>query len=385
MFLHALLFRPKLAPFITLKLMKLTLTHGLSMIAPLSFSTYGILCISGMYDAESAFRFGELGLELLERLEVKEYLPRLYAGFYSCIHPWKRPLRDSLPHILHAHRVGKQTGDIEYACLNANLYCFIAIDAGIPLDEIEREWAGFERTMITHRQKALLRMSAPCIEAIHLYRGKTDDASETDLLLQRYADDKLHSPINGTGTRMRTAYLFNDYELADRLSRIASNSLWSLPPTFEIVSAAFLSGMIALAMAAKGKRVWQNLRKASKLIKAMNCMARGCPSNCLDKKFLLEAELAAVRGRDAEAFEKYTGAIGLAMAYRFLHIEALANERCARFFVDRGKLPDASPYFRRAIVLYDEWGGKAKVDRLHAEMESLYPESVGPSIGLPDS
>jgi predicted ATPase len=134
MTLNALLVRPKLAPFVTLKLMKLTLTHGLSMIAPTAFATYGMLCISGMCDADSALRFGELGLALLVRLEVREYLPRVYAAFYGCIHAWKRPLRDALEPLLHAHRVGMQTGDMEYASLNANLYCFRAMDAGISLN-----------------------------------------------------------------------------------------------------------------------------------------------------------------------------------------------------------------------------------------------------------
>jgi predicted ATPase len=134
MFLHALLVRPQLAPFVTLKLMTLTLTHGLSMIAPTAFATYGMLCISGMWDVDSGFRFGELGLELLVRLEVRAYLPRVYVAFYGCIHPWKRPLRDSLEPFLHAHRIGMQTGDMEFSSLNANMYCFVAMDAGVPLD-----------------------------------------------------------------------------------------------------------------------------------------------------------------------------------------------------------------------------------------------------------
>ena len=92
MFLRALLIRPKMAPFIAFKTMTLTLKHGLSTIAPVAFSSYGMVCAGGG-DTDDAFRFGELGLELLERFEVIEYLPRVHAAFYGCIHSWKRPLR----------------------------------------------------------------------------------------------------------------------------------------------------------------------------------------------------------------------------------------------------------------------------------------------------
>lgn len=329
-----------------------------------------------MNDVDAAFRFGGLGLELLKRLEVNEYLPRVYAAYYGCIHTWKKPLRDSLAHVLHAHRVGMQTGDMEFSSLNANLYCFIAIDAGVPLDEIEREWAGFQQTMKNHRQESLLRMSIPCMQAVKLYRGEPVDKRETDALLQYCIENKLHSTVNGIRlSRMRIAYLFNDYELADSLSIQFSRRIWALTPTFELVSAPFVCAMVSLAMAAKGKRVRQNVRKAKKMIKKLKYFARMCPSNCLDKKFLLEAELAAVYGQEAKAFEKYVCAIALAKDNRLLFIEALANERCAKFLVARGKLSDAELYFRHALALYDEWGGKAKVDSLRADVESLYDQS----------
>lgn len=380
MFLQALQVRPYLSPFVTLKLMKLTLTHGLSMIAPLAFSTYGMLCISGMRDVNAAFRFGELGLELLERLEVREYLPRVYAAFYGCIHHWKRPLRDALEPLLHAHRVGMLTGDVEFSSLNAKIYCFTAIDAGVTLGLIKKEWVSFQETMISHRQKSMLRMTYPCVQTVLSCMGTSGsdplsskgDLVDTDELLQFCIKNKLHNSANGIRlSHMRTAYLFNDYELADSLARVAIKDIWTMPPSFEIVSSSFMGAMVALAMAAKGKHVRQNIRRATKTLKTMKSFARNCPENCLDKMFLLDAELASVCGKDAKAFEKYMCAIALAKENRFLLIEALANERTARFFVSRGKLVDAAPFFHRACSVYEVWGGHAKADRLRAEVDTL--------------
>lgn len=375
-YLNSMLVRPELTPFIALRMMRLTLAHGLSMIAPAAFVTYGILCISCNYDGDSALRFGNLSIELLERLEVKEYLPRVYAGMYSCIVPWKRPLRESLPPLLLANRVGMQTGDVEFSSMSANLYCFSAIDAGVPIDEIERVWTSFQQTMRTNRQKVLLNLSIPCMESIQFYRDDTVGMTKTESLLQHCIENKLHHTANQIRmSQMRTAYIFNDFDRADRLGRQSMKELWSMPPTFEVVSMSFYNGMAALAMAGNRKRVLSSLRRAKFVITILDCIARSCPANGLDKKFLLKAELAKVRFRDEEAFEMYCCAIALANHNRFLHIEAMANERCGRFFLDREKKSDAAPYFRKAIALYGQWGAQAKVKRLNLEMDSLYDGS----------
>jgi hypothetical protein len=202
------------------------------------------------------------------------------------------------------------------------------------------------------------------------------DLIDTDEMLHRCIDNRLHYSANRIRLhQMTVAYVFNDYERADSLAKIAVKDIWSMPPSFEIVRGTYMGAMIALAMAAKGRNVRKNVKQAKKALKAMKQFSLLCPANCLDKKFLLEAELASVCGKGAKAFEKYTGAIALAKENCFLFNQALANERTARFFVARGKLSDAAHYFRQACLLYDEWGGKAKVERLRAEVDSLYDES----------
>ena len=237
---------------------------------------------------------------------------------------------------------------------------------------------------MSHRQESLLRMSSPYIQAIHHYMGLSSDPLspkgdlvDTDEMLQYCINNKLHYSSNGIRlSQMTVAYVFNDYERADNLAQIIVKDIWTLPPGFEIVRGTFMGAMVALAMAAKGRNVRKNIKQAKKALKAMKRFSLSCPANCLDKKFLLEAELASVCGKEAMAFEKYTGAITLAKENGFLFNHALANERTARFFVARGKLSDAAHYFRQACLLYDEWGGKAKVERLRTEVDSLYDASI---------
>jgi hypothetical protein len=238
--------------------------------------------------------------------------------------------------------------------------------------------------MKSHRQKYLLRMAFPCVQAVHHYMGLSSDPLspkgdlvDTDEMIQYCIDNKLHDSANEIRfSQMTIAYVFNDYELADSHARMAENdNIWNRPHCYLLVKMSFMGAMVALAMAANGKNVRQNVKRAKKGLKAMKCFALSCPANCLDKKVLLEAELASVYRNEAKAFEKFTCAIALAKENGFLFNHALANERTARFFVARHKLSDAAHYFRQACLLYDEWGAKAKVERLRAEVDFLYDES----------
>jgi predicted ATPase len=200
--LNAILARPDLSPFVALKITDLTLQNGLSLIAPGGFAMYAVMCIVALGDFDSAFRFGDLSMELLRRSDQKEYLPRVYATYYGCISPWRSPVRETLEPLLHAHLVGLQTGDHEFSALCANLYCFNAFDAGVPLDTIEEKWTSFQESMANNRQQALLRMAVPYMQANHHYMGLTPDplASKGDLIdldeaLQFAIDHKIQRSV----------------------------------------------------------------------------------------------------------------------------------------------------------------------------------------------
>jgi hypothetical protein len=383
MFLHALLARPNLAPFISLKLMKLTLTHGLSFIAPLAFSSYGMLCIK-LNDIDAAFRFGELGIELLEQLQVREYIPRVYAAYYSCIYPFKYPARDALDHLLYAHRVGIQTGDIEFSCLCANLWSYLSMDAGLPLGEIEHQWTIFQKTMKSHRQKSLLRMSIPCSQLIKYFRGKDVDFTTTDSILQDCLATNLRSFASSIyWGKAQSAVLFNDWKLADEIAGVAdlSKNLRRIPPTPEVVHVTFLNGMIAfvsLGTCSKEKLRRprrQYFREGKKMLQSLEKFSQLCPANYVCMKFLLEAELAAALGQPGRAMERYICAISLAKDNGNFFIHGLANERAGRYCMSSlHQRQVAASYFNHSLLAYLGWSALRKVEHLRNELKEMYDE-----------
>lgn len=144
-----------------------------------------------------------------------------------------------------------------------------------------------------------------------------------------------------------------------------------MPPSAETICIMMYGGMTAIAMASNGKQYWKNVKKARDSLRRIKKCARLCPMNFLDKKYLLEAELFALKG-NARATEKYISAIAVAKEFGFLHCQALANERMARYLVKKENLSAAEPYFQEACELYGEWKAHAKVRRLEKEIDQLY-------------
>jgi predicted ATPase len=177
--LHVLVARPKFAPFVLLKSIKLTLENGISVLAPLAFCSYAVLCGSFNRSGD-AFRYSELALLMLKRMEVVEYLPRVYVMAYGFINGYKKDLRASLEPLLTAQCVGHQTGDLEYASVAASMYFINAVESGHSLQVILREALRYRSRMISSGQKTILRITEPHLEFVRCLIGAPGEALDFD-------------------------------------------------------------------------------------------------------------------------------------------------------------------------------------------------------------
>lgn len=345
-----------------------------------------MLCTKIFPTPDAAFRYGELGLELLDKFQVREYLPRIYAAYYACIFPWKHHLPESLDYLIHAERVGMQTGDVEFACLCANLWGYVATDSDVPLDEVETHWLTFQNTMKSRRQKSSLQMSVSCLQAVQYLQGKDVNFSETEELLKYSIENKnVLKTANIRWWEAKTALIFNDIFRADEIAYEANfaKNKHTIPPTSEIVQTAFLNGMIALVMAAQPRRRGSTLRprrtrkqyisEGKRMIRLIKKYVLWAPINYYDKQVLLEAELAAVLGRNDQAMQQYTCAIALSKVSRNTLVQGLSNERAGRYCVSVLNQPErAMKYFNAALLVYGEWKAYRKVNHLQAEMTTMF-------------
>ena len=129
LFLNTKVSRQDLFPSVVLRMMKMTLSDGLSAMSSVAFAGYGsLLCYAG--NVNEGLRYGKLALDLLEDFGAVSFMARVDALVWGEIYPHVRPWADSLEKLKEGHRIGLQTGDISFAKSNADVYILFLLQSG---------------------------------------------------------------------------------------------------------------------------------------------------------------------------------------------------------------------------------------------------------------
>lgn len=377
LFLYAHLYRPQLAGILTLRMMQITLEGGLSAMSSSAFTLYGMLLCSSGRDADEGYRFGCLSLALLEKFKrfAPAWLPRVYAGQYGCISPWKRPFRESQEPLKRSVLIGLEYGDIEYSMLNASLYCFNLIDAGLSLPFIDRELQGFREVMTLQKQEGALTMVRSYSCFIRNLMGQEHDlVSATGQLC--FDDTATLAPANAMNEmlglcfhRAILAYLFTDYSLALKLMNSCQKLFQHPMAGFDLCAVAYWTALVSLALATTlaGRKKAGHVARSRQYMKMLKGWALDSPHNLMARVSLLQAEEASVTGNSKRAYAKYLIAISVAKEEQLLNEECIATERAARHMLRLNDFVNAAPLLRRSYQLYLEWGATVKAEHLKNE------------------
>jgi GAF domain-containing protein len=108
----------------------------------------------------------------------------------------------------------------------------------------------------------------------------------------------------------------------------------------------------------------------------LEAWANACPENYLAKSLLVQAESARVSGEAELAMELYDRAIAAAREYDWPRDIALGNERCALFYLQRGRTRIARAYMTDACYAYARWGATSPLRRLVEKYPTLVPAEM---------
>jgi hypothetical protein len=384
---NALFARPDLVPFVILRMIAITINHGMSEFASVAFANFGMLCIRVLKDVDMGFRYGSLGLALLDRFKSNELVPRVYATFYKHIYVHKKPIKGTLQPLAKAYRIGLYTGDLEAAFLCALYFCMNSFDAGIRLPIIEREYSDIVRRMESSRQKSMLTTALPLLRWKRDLMGLSSDplAPDGDLVnydvLKKSAEEDGRPLLVSVVLTCQTivAHVLNEYDFAaPLLDGFVAKYLDVIPPGSSKVGATMTIGLCAVELARRGHKRRLHARVARSMARRLAASARQCPCNCLGKLYLLQAELASFRNDVPVANQLFLASIALSESSRSRYVWAKANEGMARHQLRLGgKDPearqDANVYFLESCRVYKEWGAAVKVERLTREVRALFP------------
>jgi predicted ATPase/serine phosphatase RsbU (regulator of sigma subunit)/tRNA A-37 threonylcarbamoyl transferase component Bud32 len=371
---------PQLMILLILKQVEVSLEYGNTSESSYSYVAYGFILSGVLFNIESGYQFGQLGLELLKKIGAKAIQPRTHLIFNYLVKHWKVHLNTTLEPLLNSYQLGLETGDLEFSGYSLYVYFYSAFLIGKPLVALEQEMAEYNHAIVRLKQKGPLNWHHLFWQVILNLKGESEHPCQ---LRGKVYDETLQLPLHEEAND-RTAlhhlhfnkcllhYLFHDYALAVENADKAAPYLDSLTSSAAVVMFHFYDSLARLGLYPHLSQPEQQavLNTVSANQDKMKQWASHAPMNYLHKFYLVQAERSRVLGKEGKARKFYDKAIELAQKNQYLNDEALAYELAAHFYLLKGKSKIAQVYLRDAHYAYQSWGAFAKVK----DLERRYPQ-----------
>ncbi|MER8447646.1 AAA family ATPase [Mesorhizobium sp. M1066] len=377
-----------LACLMTTRMVNLSLEQGNANASCCGYVWLGLILGPHFGDYPSAFRFGQLSVDLVEKRGLDAFAARVYLNFGN-VNAWMRDVRSSRRFVESAFQAANKVGDLIYAGHCWNNLVTISLASGESLSEAEREATNgldFARKL---RFGIVVDMITGQLRLIRMLRGLTNEFSSFNDAEFDQAQFEQHLEANPNLTlpaffywvrKLQARVWANDYSSALGAAAKAQELLWSSRWFFEHVEYHFYAGLAraAISSMAPAEERAPHIEALAAHYRQLEIWAQHCPANFGDRKALLAAEIARLEGYALDAERLYEEAIRLAGENRFTQNEALANEHAARFYAARGFEIISDAYLRNARDCCLRWGADGKVRQL----DELYPklrEKAAPS------
>ncbi len=367
-----------LFPLTILAMVRLSVKYGSSPITTFAYSLYGAMLCQKFGDIERGYRFGILGISLVEKLNANSLKCRVHYLFNSTIRHFKEPAKKTITPLIEGMQIGLEAGDIEFASYSAWNYNKNNFLIGQNLETIEFQIIQYIDLIKHNLNVEVLATSLEAIRQTILdLKGESLDANNLSNIDNNIVDILKDNTTNLSIVYLGKTilcYLFNNYPEAIQAA--------SLIEQYQETNPGFLMYSVnnfyySLALLANYKNVTsteqkQYLKKVAANQKKMKKWAHHAACNFQHKYELVEAEKARIFGKEVKAMHLYDRAIAGAKENEYAQEEALGNELAAQFYLVLGKDKIAKTYMTDAYYGYIRWGALAKVK----DLEERYPNLI---------
>ncbi|MEH1970458.1 ATP-binding sensor histidine kinase [Nostoc sp.] len=377
---------PDLLPLIILAHVDLSVQYGNAPESTHGYVMYGLTLLVVLGDIDAGYRFGQLGMNLLQHIHAPELTAKTIFAFNNFLRHWQEPAKDTLEGYLKAYSSGLEIGDIQYVALSLLSYSFTAYFSSQELFSLRQTMEAHRQVMQQLRQDTYLQKQSIYYQAV-LNLLETRD--EPDRLYSEHYNEhemtQLHLKTNDVtalfqiyANKMLLSYLFQRYEQALENANLTEQYLGAGRGLMHVPIFYFYDALVRLAVYPTASETEQTaiIERVTDHQEKLRNWADYAPSNQAHRYALVVAEKCRILGTKAEAIEYYDRAIAKAKENEYLNEEALANELAAKFYLEWGKERIAQEYLINAYYCYTRWGAKAKVD----DLEQRYPQLLAPIL-----
>ncbi len=358
----------------------LSLEHGNSDGSCLAYVWVGGILGTYFGDYHTGFRFGRLGLDLVEKPGLDRFRARVYLVFAVHVAHWTQRLPTCRVYLRRAFELAQHAGDLTYAAYSCADLTTNRLASGDPLDEVEREAENGLEFVGKMSFGLISDLMAAQLRLIRVLRGLTpeftsfNEAEFDEGHFEQHLESNPRLAIAESRywiRKLQACVYAGNYASAVAAASKAASLLWTVPtqvelPEYYFYAALARAGHCDMATAEERPRYLEALAGD---LKQIAIWADNCPATFENRAALVGAELARLEERELDAERLYETAIHSAREHGFVQNEGLAHELAARFYATRGFETIAHAYLRNARYCYVRWGAEGKVRQL----EQLHP------------
>ena len=377
----AMFYDENLSSLAVCRMVNLSLEHGNCDGSCFGYVWFAMFAGPRFNNYKDAFRFGQLGYDLVEKARFPRYQARTYITF-STLMPWAKHAADARELVRRAYDVACRTGDLTYSAYGWHVLITNHLTVGDPLKVVQEE---AEKGLAFAAKQGFGLVVANCrahLGLIRTLRGLTptfgcfddDDYNEAGAETHYASNPVLVLSEFFYWTRkLQGRFIAGEHAAAVGAAIRAHQILWTAASQVETGDFRFYAALAHaaawnLAPAVERQRHLDTLIEHDQQLKIW---AEHCPANFENRAALVSAEIARIEGQMLDAEHLYEKAIHSARANGFIHNEAVANELAARFYRSRGFATTADSYLRNARACYEQWGARGKVNQIDARFPHL--------------
>eukprot|EP00984_Skeletonema_dohrnii_P034453 scaffold33562_cov125-Skeletonema_dohrnii-CCMP3373.AAC.7 len=364
--------KPRSVPFVTQKMIELSLAKGMSPMSPIGFVYLGSF-ISKLGDIRSGYRSVELALSLLDKVGAES------AGEVICIATqvkiFVEPIQAALEYHDDGYAASMVAGDVYNALLNTMLRRGCMYVAGVNLQTMREEYDEMGNLAKKNNHSIFLVHAKQIQRDVLTLAGSDEEVTIPEE--QKLVASNNSVMKNFCFRKAYSSFMFRSYddakEYVSKFYDCRENAWANLMVTH--INTALYTGLISYWVARKSRdtKYWFARGNESKL--TFKRWAESSQWTFENKWYLLEAEESFCYNDYEVAKLFYKQAISSAKLHKFVHEEALAYELAAYFYLELGEMEQSMEYFLAAHERYHAWGAFGKCNSLFVFIKSSFSQA----------
>mmetsp|Transcript_14036 Transcript_14036/g.29534 ORF Transcript_14036/g.29534 Transcript_14036/m.29534 type:complete len:830 (+) Transcript_14036:1-2490(+) len=382
--------KPSSQAFVTIKMVQLSISHGMSRISPVGFAHFGSL-LGTLGNILEGYRYVKLAKQLLGRIAGSNEVAGEVLKVSTNVVCFVEPAQSTIEFFKEGFNLSMASGDLITA-MECSIYYSTSTFWVYPSLAIVKKNVDNTRKMLEQQNHlTFLGFILPMSRTMSVLIGSDVSDSFINLITESALEHSLldKNPLQWmilSFQKMYISFVFREFDILKHLAEKYFHvrfKPWTM--TFVLSVQRFYGGLVSFWLYRQsGDSIWAERGHEAKL--ALSKWTESSQWNYQNKFYLLEAEDQYSNNDIENAKSSYTKAILSAREHKFINEEALACELAGYFYLSIDDKSTAVDYFTQAHEKYHEWGAFSKTSKLYefvqSEFRFMHRESTQNSLQI---